>query len=133
MKKIITLTLLFLLMQSCYFGMFLVEEKLPGNYSLWAENQLDQLKITHGNKDSSSYNVVIKETVFAVGFNKSFIIAKSFSKQNKKIRYHIIEVNKDLSEENIGFSFKDYKIKRDNLNLPYNLNFTLIYHEVSKN
>ena len=113
--------------------MFLVEENLPGNYYLWAEDELEQLKITHSLKNSSGYNLIVKETVFAVGFNKDFIIAKSFSKQHKQIHYHIIEVNKDLSEENRGSSFEDYMLKRKTLNLPYDLIFTQVYHEVAKN
>ena len=51
MRKKIILIITIGIFQSCYFGMFLVEQNLPGNYSLWAENSFDQLKITHSKKN----------------------------------------------------------------------------------
>ena len=62
-----------------------------------AEYDLDQLRITHEAKNHG-HNIVINETVFAVGFDKNFIIAKSYSEKLKQINYHIIEVKKDISE-----------------------------------
>lgn len=133
-KKLFLFTLtVSIIFSSCYFGAFLVEQNLPGNYYLWAQDSLHQLKITHSPRDTSVYELVIGETVYAVGYSEKYIIAKSFSKEKKVISYHIIEVEKDLPEKNHGMSFKEYKLKREELNLPYNLNFTIVFHEIAKN
>jgi hypothetical protein len=135
MKKTLSVFILLLstIFSSCYFGAFLVEQDLPGNYDLWAQDSLHQLKITHSHKNNSVYELIIGETVYAVGYSEKYIIAKSYSKKSKYVSYHIIEVEKDLSERNYGMSFSEYKSKREELNLPYNLNFTLVYHQVARN
>ena len=50
-----------------------------------------------------------------------------------KILYHIIEVKKGLKQANINLSFEQYKFNREHLNVPYDLNFTIVFHEIAKN
>ncbi|QNM84786.1 hypothetical protein H9W90_11335 [Polaribacter pectinis] len=133
MKKNIVLILSIILLQSCYFGAGLIEEELPGSFMLFANNSIEELSIINNSNNKSIYNIVVDEAVFAVGFNKEYIIAKSYSVNKNLILYHIIEVEKELNQINLNLSFQDYKLKRESLKLPYDLNFTLVYHEIAKN
>ncbi|MDO6598926.1 hypothetical protein [Tenacibaculum sp. 1_MG-2023] len=131
MKKGLILLSILVLFQSCYFGIGLVEDDLPGNFMLFANNEYEELAIINSSKDKSTYNIVVDETVFSVGYNEEFIIAKSYS--NNKILYHIIEIKNDLKQKYLNLSFHDYQSKRVELNLPIDLNFTIVYQEVLKN
>ena len=140
MKKKFSLLILTLslTLNSCYFGAGEIEVNLPGNYFLFGNNSVEETAIWFNTGEHSS-DIIIKETVFAVGYNKDFIIAKSFPKDSLKplkdnfVHYHILAVNEKSPQKSSGMNFKEYKLKRDKLNLPYDLNFTIVFHEVAKN
>lgn len=132
MKKNVILILIICFLQSCYFGVGLIEEKLPENFMLVANNSLEELEIIRYKDDSKSIiDTIINKTVFAIGFNKDFIIAKSYS--NGKVLYHIIQVEKKANQNYLNLTFEQFNFNRENLNIPYNLNFTIVFHEVAKN
>ena len=130
MKKIIFYLLIIISLQSCYFGAGVVEIDLPGNFDLFGNNSKNEAAIWLDIGEYSS-EIIVNQTVFAVGYNDDFIIAKSHSKN--KILYHIIEVKKGLKQANINLSFEQYKFNREHLNVPYDLNFTIVFHEIAKN
>lgn len=69
MKKIIVLISILTLFQSCYFGMGLVEKKLPGNFILIANNSFEELEIIRYKDNSNSIiDIIINKTVFAVEY-----------------------------------------------------------------
>lgn len=112
MKRKVILILTFFVFQACYFGIGLVEYDLPGNFMLFANNSMDELSIIY-QKDNSTYNIIVDETVQEVGFNDDYIIAKSFSSKEKDTFYHIIEVKKELIQDNLYLTNEDFnKIKK---------------------
>ena len=78
LKKILGIIIL-LILQSCYFGAGLVEKEITDDYFLFANNSLDEMSIWfHAEKYSN--RLIVPETVFALGENGDFIIAKSHPK-----------------------------------------------------
>ncbi|TDQ28764.1 DUF3997 domain-containing protein [Tenacibaculum caenipelagi] len=134
MKKIIIIFLSFIL-QSCYFGAGLVEKEITGNYFLFANNKLDEMSILFYS-EKYSYQLIVPETVFAVGENGDYIIAKSHPKNPKTginksvIFYHIIEVNKKDIKQCSNLNLEQFNTERKKLNIPNNLDFKTIYKEL---
>jgi hypothetical protein len=134
LKKILGITFL-LILQSCYFGAGLVEKEITDDYFLFANNSLDEMSIWF-NAEKYSNRLIVSETVFALGENGDFIIAKSHPKNiNKGIDrsvtyYHIIEVNKKDPEQSPNLTLEQFENKRKVLNIPNDLDFDIIYEEL---
>ena len=134
LKKILGITFL-LILQSCYFGAGLVEKEITDDYFLFANNSLDEMSIWF-NAEKYSNRLIVSETVFALGENGDFIIAKSHPKNiNKGIDrsvtyYHIIEVNKKDPEQRPNLTLEQFENKRKVLNIPNDLDFDIIYEEL---
>jgi len=139
MKKSVKILLVtcFLLFQSCYFGAGMVEQNITDKYWLFANNTMDEMSIWYFPKNGS--NLIVKETVFAVGYNDNFIIAKNHPKDlagkiNKSVtHYHIININKDFENNprsSTPLTFKQFEYKREQLNIPEKLDFTIVFEEL---
>lgn len=126
---------MFFTLQSCYFGAGLVEKEISNNYFLFANNELDEMSIWfHSGK--YSYQLIVPETVFAVGENGEYIIAKSHPKKtetdiDKSITfYHIIEINEKDRKQSSNLTLDEFNTKRKELNIPSSLDFKIIYKEL---
>ena len=134
LKKILGIAFL-LILQSCYFGAGLVEKEITDDYFLFANNSLEEMSIWfHAEKYSN--RLIVPETVFALGENGDFIIAKSHPRNiesgiNKNVTYyHIIEVDKKSTEQSANLTLKQFESKRKELNIPNDLDFDIVYEEL---
>ena len=134
LKKILGIVFFFFF-QSCYFGAGLVEQEITDDYFLFANNSLEEMSIWY-HAEKYSNRLIIPETVFALGENGDFIIAKSHPRNiengiNKSVTYyHIIEVDKKSIEESPNLTLEQYENKRKMLNIPKNLDFEIVYDEL---
>ena len=133
-NKLIGIFLL-LILESCYFGAELVEREITDDYFLFANNTLDEMSIWY-HAEKYSNRLIVPETVFAIGENGDFIIAKSHPKTqesgiNKNVTYyHIIEVNKKSTEQSPNLTLEQFENTRKRLNIPVDLNFDIVYEEL---
>jgi len=131
LKKILGITFL-LILQSCYFGAGLVEQNLPDDFFLFANSSLDEMSIWFHAEEYSN-QLIVPETVFAVGYNNDFIIAKSHPKDlengiNKRVtNYHIIIVNKKSPEQSTSLTLEQFEYEKKRLNIPDKLDFHIVY------
>ena len=134
LKKILGISFL-LILQSCYFGAGLVEKEITDDYWLLANNTLDEMSIWF-NAEKYSNRLIVPETVFALGENGDFIIAKSHPKNlesgiDKRVTYyHIIEVDKKSPEQSPNLTLEQFENKRKELNIPNDLDFDIVYEEL---
>ena len=123
MKKVVILILSIIFFQSCYFGAGVVEVNLPSNYFLFGNNNIEETAIFFETGEHTS-DIIVEKTVFAVGFNKKFIITKSYSNDSKfkfddknpeihnkieqddLISYHILDLNVKNPKKSKGMNFK---------------------------
>lgn len=124
------------LFQSCIFSAH--NEKLNAGYFLSAFDVDEDMIISFRYRD---YDIeIIEATVFAVGQNDEFIIAKQHPKlstieMNKKvINYFIIPLKKKISqspEKNIygPLTLEEFKQKRKELNIEH-LDFTIVFKDL---
>lgn len=99
---------------------------------MFANSSMDEMSIWYypiGNKSS----LIVGETVFAVGYNDDFIIAKSHPKGNRDMTaYHIISIVscKVDPKESVGLTLNQFESRRTQLSVPKGLDFTIIYDEL---
>jgi len=121
-----------ILFASC-IGRIVYEEKLAPGYELSANDDISGMSIY---ANDGQYQIgVINATVFSVGFNQDFIIAKQHpfvgNTINKSItNYYIMpikdKVNVSPDENKIGpLSQEMFLIKRKELEIPDNLDFSI--------
>jgi len=93
------LSLLLLGLNTCVGGFgFAFKEHLFDNYYLTAPDVIEQCSLSyHSESDGSIYGTVIVQTVFAVGYNDKYLIAKRYycnnpdgSLDKSKIKYCIL-------------------------------------------
>jgi len=128
----------FLCYQGCFFGTGLIEQSLDNDFYLFANNSFDETSIIY-NTGKYSSSIIVEESVFAVGFNDDFIIAKRHPKDSinqileEIIYYYIIEINnisKNNPKKSIPLSEEQYKSKRRELKIPNNLDFKIVIKEI---
>lgn len=121
-----------LLLKSCVFGIGKVEREITDDYWLFANGDISEMSIWYFLEDNSS-NIIVEETVFAVGYDDNYIIAKSHPKSldnlvNKNITYfYIIEIRKP--EKSVAITLNQFENKRKQLSIPSSLDFTIVYDE----
>lgn len=119
----------FCVLQSCLFGVGLVEMELTNNIWLLGINSYEDTEITYFQKENNSYHTLVNKTVLLVGYDDNFIIAKSQPEGNEeKTYYHIIEVNKVKggNYEKVPFyTFDQFNSLRKKLRVPNDLDFTI--------
>ena len=134
MNKVYYLLIL-IVFQSCYFGVGLVETEIEDDYFLFANNSLEELSVWL--KDSGGTNeLIIPQTVFAIGNNERFIIAKShpFDSETgidrKTTFYHIIEIDKKSTSQSQKLTYAQFVEERERLKISEELEFHTIFDEV---
>jgi hypothetical protein len=133
----ILISIIIITCQACHFGAGLIEADLTDNFSLFANNSIDELSIWYFPGENGS-KLIVRATVFAVGNNDEFIIAKSHPKGSENridknvTLYHIIEVEKIKinPEESRGMTLEEFESTRRKLNIPASLDFTKVYKEL---
>jgi len=105
-RYIIALMLISIGLYSCTD--MIINQNIIGNYYLTAPDIPEQSTISYRIKNSKdNYSTIIPETVFSVGHNKQYIIAKQHPNINSSgeldksiINYYIISVKGELAFEN---------------------------------
>ena len=133
MRAILCFTIL-LAFASC--GGFVLEEKIIDNYYLIAADVGEDCSLSyHELTDGSNYGIIIKATVFAVGYNDKYMIVKQHpsvfpNPPDKKItNYYILPLKKGMDWKNnnglIGsLTLEQFNEKRKELNIPDEVTFT---------
>jgi len=106
---------------------------LTGNIGLMAINSLDEAELIYQEKGTSVYYSLVPGLVFSVGYDDDFVIAKTHPVDSNGINraltyYHVIEVDKvsgDNHEKSPALTFEQFQKKRDELNIPPELTFTI--------
>jgi hypothetical protein len=139
MKSKQFLVFLFVLLIGCDLG-DVDKILIVDDYYLVADDDIEQSCIAV--KESKySYGIIISETVFAVGVDEFFIIAKQhpcdqWHSPNKKItNYYIIPIKNKISENKYSnvlgpFPKEDFIKKREELGIDKKLDFTIIVKEM---
>jgi hypothetical protein len=132
MRRISLFFILFLLL-SCNNG---IRQNFLGNYYLVAPDIDEQTSLSyHDPSDGLAYGDVIKATVFAVGYNKTYIIAKQHPKGDKRItNYFILPVKHGFNwKDNNGLmgplTLNQFKQKQIELNIQ-SIQFTINYKDL---
>ena len=117
---------------------FLVKDHIVDDFYLIATDSPQQSSLSFCDPgDNEGCAGIIKATVFAIGFNTKYIIAKQHPSNNKSItQYFIVPIKlKDKVWGNyfglIGpLSLKQFNSKRLELNIPDSVTFTKVIHEL---
>jgi len=132
MIKNVLYSFIFLIFTSC--SGFAIEEKLLDNYYLIAGDISEDCSLSYKVSDDD-FGTVIGATVFAIGYDKQFIIAKQYPRTfpnppNKKvINYYILPIKRVMNWKNknglVGpLSYDQFVLKRKELKLNDELKFT---------
>lgn len=108
---------------------FVKDEKITGKYHLVAVDILADLTLCY-KLEGGDYKGVLEETVFAVGFNDNYIIAKQHPSNNRAItNYYIVPIYIDnplFPEKGVvgPLTLEQFNEKRKELNIPDEVTFT---------
>jgi hypothetical protein len=100
------LLLLSLSLNACLGGFgFIFKEHLFGNYYLTAPDVIEQCNLTYRSETyGDSYGTIIGQTVFAIGYNDKYLIAKRYYQENpdgrldkSKIQYYILPLKDGMN------------------------------------
>jgi hypothetical protein len=140
MKRVLKYLIIGIFMTGCD-GMY--KEHLIGNYYLTKMDYADEDLDLSYNLGNGSYIGVVPPTLFAVGYDDDYIIAKrhpcnghGLSSINKEVTHYYIvplkyEVHHSPDENRIGpLSEKDFLAKRKELKIPDSLTFTKIFKKL---
>ena len=112
-------------------------DHLVGIYYLVAADDDRQCSLaTHEPSDGGTYGNVVNQTVFAVGYNEKYIIAKQHPDNNRKItNYFIVPVEQHITRENLNnilgpLTYNQFMTKRHELIIPDSLHFTKEYEDL---
>jgi len=93
MVKFFFITFLLFVLNSCSLG-FAVDTQVVGNYHLIATDAIEQMSLSYCEPNSNGCSGIIEPTVFSVGFNKDYIIAKQHPNDNRNTtNYFIVPIN----------------------------------------
>ena len=121
---------------------FVIKDHLFGNYFLVAPDDGHQLGLAYYTpKDGDSYAAIISATVFAVGYNEKYLIAKQhpfiFSRPPNKdtTNYYILQITNDFNFRTMDGLFgpltlDQFILKRHELGIPDSLIFTKEYEDL---
>ena len=121
---------------------FAIEEKIIDNYYLIATDTGEDCKLDYREPaDEDSYGTIIGATVFAVGHNDEYIIAKqhprTFPKPPDKTitNYFILRVKKSMDWRSKDGQFgpltlEQFNGKRNELGIPKDLGFTKVFKDL---
>jgi hypothetical protein len=130
MKRLVLLIFGFCLV-SCSLGMA-IEKHLFGNYYLTAPDAAEQLGLTY-KVSNDVFAGIIEETVFAVGYNKEYIIAKQHPANKEITNYYILPIkdgSEPKNEDLIGpLTQKEFTQKKKEFRIE-SLDFTIVYKDL---
>lgn len=130
---IIIKLLIFIFLSGCQD--FVIEENVTGNYYLIATDIYEDLALSYKLKEDG-YLGVVGETVFSVGFNDDYIIAKQHPFNMKHItNYFIIPIYKEYTlypEKGIigPMNYIDFNKKLKELGIYNKISFTIDYDKL---
>ena len=107
-----------------------MEKKIVGKYYLVAVDVAEDMTICY-KLENGDYLGVVEETIFAVGFNEKYIIAKQHPGNNKSVtNYFIIPVNQSKNfypdtRMNKALTLEQFNQGRQESGIPEDLTFTL--------
>ncbi|MFM9839312.1 MAG: DUF3997 domain-containing protein [Cyclobacteriaceae bacterium] len=118
-----------------------IKEKVIGNYYLVAADDGAGCILSYHEGDEYNYDGIIEATVFAVGWNNKFIIAKQHPRTfphppNKNItNYFILSINEKSDQKNGEALFgpltlEQFNVKRKKLGVPDDLEFTKVFKDL---
>jgi hypothetical protein len=100
----------------------LYHEDLIGPYRLSAIDLSEQMSICYAADDQDTCHERISETVFSVGWNERFIVAKQHPSNDKSVtNYFILDMSKDKKNLNASVSvmgpFSESEYKKQSLSM----------------
>jgi len=113
-----------------------IENHLVGNYYLTAPDEYNQLALTyHAPDDGSTYGVIISGTVFAIGYNEKYLIAKqhpyifAMPLDTTITKYYILPLKDSFDFRTMNgligpMTKNQFILKRHELGIPDSLTFT---------
>ncbi|WP_282039933.1 hypothetical protein [Saccharicrinis aurantiacus] len=115
LQRLILILSVGLILKSCGGFGFLYQKHLTDDVWLIAVDEIEQMSVSL-KVSENGYSGLIDETVFAVGFNKNYLIAKQHPRkfpeppQKDSTNYYIIDLNK-IRQEKANFISKIDTIK----------------------
>ena len=116
---------------------FVIKKNITGNYYLTAPDDDLQLSLTYGKPDEDFYSGIIESTVFAVGYNKDYIIAKQHPRKfpddlDRTItNYYILPITHNYNWNLIGpLTLIEFNAERQKLKIPKSLQFSIEYENL---
>jgi len=135
MKRNFLFLILFSL-SACINGVSGIRENFLGNYYLVAPDDDEQTALSyHEPSDGLVYAYIIEETVFAIGYNKAYIIAKQHPFGERRItNYFILPVKKGFDwKTNNGMmgplTLNQFEQKQTELHIK-SIKFTIVYSDL---
>jgi hypothetical protein len=133
-KTTLLVTILMTFLGSC--GGFVIEKKVVGNYYLIAVDVIEDISLSHHKpSDGGAHAEVIPPTVFAVGHDDRYIIAKRHSLSDRtNIDYYIVPVKADIDWRSGNYligplTLEQFEQKRRELNIQ-SMRFTISYKDL---
>jgi hypothetical protein len=129
-RKFIAVLLFAAMLAGCGGFGFAYEKQLSGKYGLVAVDVLDQMSVSETLPSGSAVGI-INQTVFAVGWDEHFIIAKqhpndaSHHMDKSVTKYYILRVLDGALTGPLDES--EFDIQRDKLGVSKSLSFTLVF------
>lgn len=118
-----------LILEGC--GGLAIKKNIVENYYLIASDDPARTFLSyHEYSDGTFYRGIIDATVFAVGFNDKYIIAKQHSANDTATNFYILPIKKAMDWETksglIGpLSSQEFNQKKTELNIPSDLTFSI--------
>jgi len=130
-KKVVYFLILYLLGGCTGFD---TKEKIINNYYLVAADTEEQLSLSYCDpNDKNGCIGIIEATVFSVGYNNSYIIAKQHPSNNRDItNYFLLPINKKDKHwgDNFGLigplTLAQFNEKERELNISDSIKFTIV-------
>ena len=93
MKRVLFIVVSVLILTSCYFGDNPMEQnRITGCFWLdWFDNPIDQKIVYSPTEDLNGGSIVVEKTVFAIGSNDNFIIAKQHPDKAQEVEERLYD------------------------------------------
>ena len=119
---------------SCIGAGVFSKERLVGRFAMWAVDGVSDNSVVEESEDRRAARVVIPPTVFAVGFNDQFIIAKRHPKSDHQIdrsttEFYVVSV---LDGQLHGpVDHEEFAALRARLGVPASLDFSRVIEQLA--
>jgi hypothetical protein len=118
----------------CVGGGVFFKERLVGRFAMWAVDGLADNSVVEESEDGRAARVLIPATVFAVGFNDQFVIAKRHPKSDHQIdssttEFYVVSV---LDGHVHGpVDYENFSALRARLGVPASLDFSRVIEQLA--